>query len=183
MQLTVSRETHDRFRQAQALLGHVVPSGDAGEIFDRAIRLLVEELERRRFAETSRPRVSTPDAADTSRTRHIPAAVRRHVWRRDAGRCAFVGREGRCDQTAFLEFHHLEPYAAGGQATVANIELRCRAHNAYEARLFFGDGVVRESRTAWGASSFWNEFDMTSARPAHAAHGRASGASPRLRGG
>ena len=129
MQLTISRETHDRFRRAQALLRHAVPSGDAAEIFDRAITLLVEELERRRFAETSRPRVPTPASATTSRARHVPAAVRRHVWRRDAGRCAFVGREGRCGETAFLEFHHVEPYAAGGEATVANIQLRCHAHN------------------------------------------------------
>jgi hypothetical protein len=163
MQLTVSRETHDRLRRAQALLRRAVPSGDAAEIFDRAIRLLIEELERRRFAETSRPRVSTPAAAAPSRARHIPAAVRRHVWRRDAGRCAFVGREGRCRETAFLEFHHVEPYAAGGEATVANIQLRCHAHNAYEARLFLGDGIVRESRTAWGASLFRNEFAATSA--------------------
>jgi hypothetical protein len=161
IQLTVSRDTHDRFRRAQALLRHTVPSGDAAEIFDRAITLLVEELERRRFAETSRPRVSAPAAGDAGRTRHVPAAVRRDVWRRDAGRCAFVGGEGRCRETAFLEFHHVEPYAAGGEPTVANIQLRCRAHNAYEARLFFGDGFVRESRTAWGASSFRNEFDST----------------------
>jgi hypothetical protein len=33
---------------------------------------------------------------------------------------------------------------------------------SYEARLFFGDGVVRESRAAWEANSFQNEFDMTS---------------------
>ena len=121
-------------------------------IFDRAIRRLVKALERRRFAEISRPRVSTPAVADTSRARHIPAAVRRHVWRRDAGRCAFVGPEGRCRETAFLEFHHVEPYAAGGETTAANIQLRCHAHNAYKARLFFGDGIVRESRTAWGAA-------------------------------
>jgi len=162
MQLTVSRETHDRFRRAQALLRHAVPSGDAAEIFDRAIALLVEELERRRFAETSRPRVSAPAAVAAWRTRHIPAVVRREVWRRDAGCCAFVGREGRCRETAFLEFHHVEPYAAGGEATVANVQLRCYAHNAYEARLYFGDGVARESRTAWGVNSFRNEFDMTS---------------------
>ena len=44
------------------------------------------------------------------------------------------------------EFHHVEPYAAGGAATAANIQLR-RAHNACEASLFFGsDGsqFVRE---------------------------------------
>ena len=68
---------------------------------------------------------------------------------RDSGRCAFVGSHGRCAETAFLEFHHVEPYAAGGEATVQNIELRCRAHNAYEARLFFGDDVVREKQACW----------------------------------
>ena len=46
IQLTVSRETHDKFRRAQALLRHAVPSGDAAEIFDRALRLLIESLER-----------------------------------------------------------------------------------------------------------------------------------------
>ena len=38
----------------------------------------------------------------------------------------------------FIEFHHRAPYAAGGRATVDNIELRCRAHNTYEAEVFFG---------------------------------------------
>ena len=146
IQLTVSRETHDRFRRAQALLRHALPTGDAAEIFDRALTLLVESLERSRFAETSHPRGSKPTA---SRSRHIPAAVRRAVWRRDGGRCAFVGGSGRCRETAFLEFHHVEPYAAGGAATAENVELRCRAHNAYEARLFFGDAVVREERPRW----------------------------------
>ena len=32
----------------------------------------------------------------------------------------------------------------------------------HEARLFFGDGIVRESRAAWGPNSFQNELDMTS---------------------
>ena len=52
-------------------------------------------------------------------------------------------------ETAFLEFHHLEPYAVGGESTVENIQLRCRAHNRYEAQLFFGADLpqfVRESQ-------------------------------------
>jgi hypothetical protein len=32
------------------------------------------------------------------------------------------------------------PYAVGGKPTVDNIQLRCRAHNRYEATLFFGPG-------------------------------------------
>ena len=69
------------------------------------------------------------------------------------GRCAFIGSTGRCRETGFLEFHHVEPYAAGGAATVGNIQLRCRAHNLYEASLFSGDGGhgVKESCLEWEA--------------------------------
>jgi hypothetical protein len=72
------------------------------------------------------------------RSRHIPAEVKRKVWLRDSGRCAFVAANGRrCAERAFLEFHHVEPFSVGGEATVENIELRCRAHNGYEAEVFF----------------------------------------------
>ena len=47
-------EWPDKFQRAQTLLRHAVPTGDAAEIFDRALTLLVESLERRRFAETRR---------------------------------------------------------------------------------------------------------------------------------
>ena len=49
-----------------------------------------------------------------------------------------MGAEGRCRETSFLEFHHVEPFAVGGDATSDNIELRCRAHNTHEARVYFG---------------------------------------------
>ena len=116
--------------------------------------LLLDQLERQRFAQTERARATT---SGPGHSRHIPAAVRRAVWRRDGGCCAFVGAEGRCTERAFLELHHVEPYAVGGAATEENIELRCRAHNAYEARLFFGPDLVREER-AWWSDSFRNEL-------------------------
>jgi hypothetical protein len=150
LQLTVSRETHDTLRRAQALLRHAVPSGDAAEIIGRALRLLVENLERRKAAQVTRPRGSQ-ESDGTSR--QIPAAVRREVWKRDGARCAFLGAHGRRRETGFLEFHHVQPFAAGGKATVQNIELRCRAHNAFEASLFLDSGradVVREVPPAWG---------------------------------
>jgi len=79
--------------------------------------------------------------------------VRRAVFRRDEGRCAFVGAEGRCTATAFLEFHHVVPYARGGAATVGNIQLRCRAHNQHEAEQAFGfraGSFVRERPIDYG---------------------------------
>jgi hypothetical protein len=150
LQVTLTRETHDKLRRAQALARHTLPLGDVGAILDRALTLLIEDIERRRFASVASPR---PSPVEGSGGRHIPAAVRRAVWKRDEGSCAFVGPAGRCGETAFLEFHHVNPYAAGGASTVDNIQLRCRAHNQYEARVFFGDMVAREPRAAWNPAA------------------------------
>jgi hypothetical protein len=69
------------------------------------------------------------------------------VYLRDGGRCAFVASGGRrCNSRAFLEFHHVTPDAVGGFGTVENIQLRCRAHNQYEADVYFGP--VREARAS-----------------------------------
>jgi hypothetical protein len=138
-----------KLRAAQDLLRHAVPSGDVGEIFDRALMALIEEQARRKFAAVKGP-ARVGRGAD-GRSRHIPAEVRRAVWLRDLGRCAFVAESGRrCRERGFLEFHHVKPFAVGGEATLANIQLRCRAHNAYEAAAYFdrdatGPGASQES--------------------------------------
>jgi hypothetical protein len=146
VQITVSRETHDKLRRVQDLLRHQLPDGDPAAILDRALTLLLQDLERRKLAQTTRPR---PPRGDMSGSRHVPAAVKREVWKRDEGRCAFVGAAGRCTEQGFLEVHHVVPFADGGLATVSNLELRCRAHNLYEAEERFGSFVVRERAKPW----------------------------------
>lgn len=151
LQVTIGRATRDKLRRVQDLLRHTVPSGDLAVILDRALDLLLADLERQKLAAAARPR---PGRAPAAGSRHIPAAVRRAVWTRDGGRCAFTGASGRCDETGFLEFHHLRPYAAGGAATEENIQLRCRAHNQHEADLFFGgSAIVRETRASYDRHS------------------------------
>jgi hypothetical protein len=134
IQFTASPEFHEKLRRAQALLRHALPSGDPADIFERALDVLIASLERRKIGRTDRPRAGKPRG---TRSRHIPAAVKREVWARDNGRCAFVGSAGRCNEDGFLEYHHVVPYADGGAATTSNIELRCRAHNVYEADRIF----------------------------------------------
>ena len=141
VQLTIGQETHDKLRRVQDLLRHSVPSGDAAVIFDRALTLLLSDLERRKLATVERARA---DGTATPGSRHVPASVRRAVWTRDNGQCAFIGTEGRCTERGFLELHHVEPFALGGPTTVNNLQLRCRAHNAYEAEMEFGSLVLRE---------------------------------------
>ena len=121
---------------------HTNPKGDPAVIFDRALSVLLEQLEKAKHGHVARPRNSQRPARPGSR--HVPSAVKRDVWTRDGGRCAFVGASGRCSETGFLEYHHLVPYADGGETVPANIQLRCRAHNAYEADQWFGPLLVRE---------------------------------------
>jgi hypothetical protein len=146
VQFTVGRETYEKLRRAQDLLRHRIPNGDPAAVFDQAITLLLKDLEKKKIAETERPRHSV--TAD-KHSRHIPAEIRRTVWARDGGRCRFEGPHGRCRESGFLEFHHVVPYAAGGATTAENLELRCAAHNRYEAEQYFGRGFpmfVREER-------------------------------------
>src|SRR5687767_14149425 len=130
VQFTVSHETHDKLRRVQDLMRHIVPNGDPAAIFDRAVTLLLTDLAKAKYGATEHPRRARPTGP---RSRHIPAAIKRDVWRRDEGRCVFQGDKGRCSETGLLEFHHVVPYADGGETSVGNIELRCRTHNNYEA--------------------------------------------------
>ena len=150
VQFTISRETRDKLQQVQDLMRPLVPNGDPATIFDRALTVLRADLERKKFAATTTPRRARE--GDESR-RHVPAGVRRAVWHRDGGQCAFVGSHGRCDERGFLEFHHLVPFAVGGAATVEDIELRCRAHNGHEAALFLAAEDTSFLETVTGEAS------------------------------
>ena len=146
VQFTISAATHQKLRRAQDLMRHSLPNGDPAVIFDRALSLLVAELEKAKRAATQHPRARRPAARGS---RHIPADVRREIWERDGGQCAFVGTNGRCVERGFLEFHHVVPYADGGESVATNLELRCHAHNAYEAERWFGPLLVREGRVRY----------------------------------
>src|SRR5687768_6587919 len=93
VQFTASRDTYARLLEVQALLRHRIPSADVAAIMDLALAALLTELHRSKHAAVSHPRQQTTSAP---RGRHVPSAVKRAVWDRDQGRCAFVGTLGRC---------------------------------------------------------------------------------------
>jgi hypothetical protein len=134
LQVTIGGETLEKLRLAQDMLGHALPTGDEAAVLDRALTALLVDLAKKRFADTPRPRASRGTKRGA-----ISAAVKRAVWVRDLGCCAFVGKGGhRCNERRFIQFHHIDPKALGGEATVDQISLRCRRHNDYEGSLYFG---------------------------------------------
>ncbi len=162
VQFTIGQETHDKLRRLQALVRRENPSGDVAMIFEQAVELMLEKVERAKIG--AKTRRSRTQSAGTARhayekrirfrtddpgeggekgsrppSRHIPNAVKRAVWHRDGAQCAFVSEGGRrCTERAFLELHHVQPYALGGPPSLGNIALRCRRHNSYEAAVVFG---------------------------------------------
>lgn len=145
----VTQATRDKPAYTRELLGHAVPDGDIAEVLDRALDALIEKIERRRFgvgARTQPARRSAPRRAPANE-RSIPMAVRQAVFRRDGGRCTFVGDTGqRCDSCHSLEFDHVVPIARGGLTTADNLRLRCRTHNRLEAERSFGAAFMRAKR-------------------------------------
>ena len=158
VQFTVSKETHDKLRRVQDLLCREIRNGDPAIIFDRGLDEILEKAEKKKLAKTTNPR---PPRKSKSGSRAIPAHVRRAVWKRDEGRCAFQGTSGRCSERRFLEWHHVQPFGHQGPATVDNIALRCRAHNVYESEHVFGrfdPSIVRDAPEIYGVSREFAPF-------------------------
>ena len=140
----------DAMADLQAALeldSHNVGPREHSKLVARALKAYRLLLAKRRCAETSQPRESRRASKSA---RLVPADVKREVWRRDGGRCTFTSDAGhRCEARSRLELDHVQPVARGGESTVENLRLRCRAHNQFTAeqavrpRVHGGEASVR----------------------------------------
>lgn len=139
--------------RAKQVLSHKYPDGKIEDIMRDALELLLERKDpERKFARKSRaPKLDggTPDEAEPLEPRflrawkagrYIPAAVKRAVWQRDDGRCAFRFEGGNiCGSKEGLEFDHVRPFAKGGRSeSPRNVRLLCRLHNRMASEFVFG---------------------------------------------
>ena len=75
---------------------------------------------------------TAPESARARRTRrHIPAVVRRAVWRRYGGACCYQDplTGVTCGSTHLVQIDHIVPVAQGGSDDIVNLRLRCAVHN------------------------------------------------------
>jgi hypothetical protein len=101
LQLTIGSDTLEKLRLAKDMLSHAIPSGDDAAVLDRALTALLADLARKKFADTRKPGRSR---AGNPRARDAAAAVKRAVWVRDLGRCAYIGPSGhRCNERPFVD--------------------------------------------------------------------------------
>jgi 5-methylcytosine-specific restriction endonuclease McrA len=143
LHVTVSMRFARKLEEARAAR----PDATDEELLEAGLDLVLAQVAKRRgLVERSRqePRPSKPE--------HIPAHVRREVWRRDGGRCQWRLASGEiCGCTRHLQLDHVKPLALGGTSTVDNVRILCRSHNLEAARLVFGDAWM-DRYTRRGAS-------------------------------
>jgi 5-methylcytosine-specific restriction endonuclease McrA len=135
LNVTVSADFMMELEQARAALSHQIPDGDFERVVREGFKLILER-QRKRKALTERGHAQS---AHQPKGRHIPAAVRRQVWKRDGGRCTWEMGDGKpCGSTHRLEFDHGREFSLGGESTVDNVRLLCRKHNVMKAEERFG---------------------------------------------
>lgn len=140
LQLTASAVLRDKLERARELMRHRNPNGDLAVVLERAIDLLIADLEKDRIGKAARPQ-KTKRAA---KPEHVTRAVRREVFARDGEQCSFMSAAGaRCPSRTFLELDHIHPRALGGSGEADNIRVYCRSHNQLRAEQVFGREHVR----------------------------------------
>jgi hypothetical protein len=142
IRFAADEELMELIRWMKSHLSHKFPKGASFlEIFKYAMKYYKD----REDLATNKPARSAKTKPKTD-TRHIPKAVQKKVWKRDGGRCAFIGSNGkRCNSQHNLQFDHYPiPFARGGPSTVGNLRLLCAKHNRYTAEQLYGDEHIRK---------------------------------------
>jgi hypothetical protein len=135
LHITVSRRFLEKLEKARAALSHSHPGASNDELLEAGLDLLLERHDKRRGI-VARPRDEPPP----SKTDHVPAHVKRAVWKRDGARCQWkLAGGGICGSTHRLQLDHVVPRARGGPSTVENLRVLCAVHNDLAARQAYGD--------------------------------------------
>src|SRR5207248_2305389 len=99
-----------------------------------------------RFAVGRKPRPQAAPGRTSSASHDLPDPMKREVYARDQGRCAFVDENGnRCPETGGLEFDHIDGLAHTHVHDVDRSRLLCRVHNQLAAEQLYGRGFMDDS--------------------------------------
>ena len=181
VRVTIDRATKDDLELLTMLLSHTVPSSDLAAVLREAIRCGLEKHGKRKGAiAPAHPRRAfarpasgaagridsaslVPEAAPSPDTipidlldprSSIPIELRRAVWARDGGCCAWIAGDGtRCGSRWQLELDHIVPVALGGLSILANLRLLCRQHNLLHAEQVFGREFMARFRASTAATA------------------------------
>ncbi len=109
--VTVSRRFLSKLEAARDALSHSHPDAGLEELLEAGLDLLLQRDARRKGL-VKKPRTTPPPSSDPE---HVPAHVRRAVWKRDGGRCQWrLASGGICGSTRRVQLDHRVARALGG---------------------------------------------------------------------
>jgi 5-methylcytosine-specific restriction endonuclease McrA len=155
LRVTVDAAFKQELEQLAELLSHKLPGGDLSAVLREAVHCAIERHGKRKGAveparrrERKAPKVAP--AAPSKDREPVTAEVRRQVWRRDEGRCAWTSPDGhRCGSRWRVEIDHIDAAALGGPSTPENLRLTCAAHDRLHAEKTFGRAFMGRFRRRW----------------------------------
>ena len=140
LHLTVSRELLAKLEAARLALSHARPGATLADVIEVGVELVLAR-DAKKKALVAKPRAARDTIANDAA--HVPAEVRRQVWKRDGGCCRWpLASGGICGSRLRVEIDHVIPRALGGASTVENLRVLCRVHNDLAARLALGDAYM-----------------------------------------
>ena len=170
LKFLATKDTLDQMETTRGLLGHSHSELSLGELVAVMAKIALEKLDpardpkRARLVKSAAPSVSTaaapkdqaaqsvpaPESSEASgydesrghegRREHIPAQVRRGIWKRAEGKCVL------CRGIYRLQVDHIHPVAKGGTNTPENLRLLCFHCNQRQADLKLGRDQMERLR-------------------------------------
>ncbi len=138
LHVTVSKGFLRKLEEVSDALSHAMPGATEAELLEAGLDMLLAQAAKRRGVVQKPQKTPRPSNGD-----HIPAHVRREVWKRDGGRCQWpVSSGGICGSTRHLELDHVHPRSLGGASSTDNLRVLCSSHNDLAARLALGDDAM-----------------------------------------
>jgi hypothetical protein len=142
LHMTISPAFLQKLEAARLALSHSMPGASAEDVLSAGLDLLLERAEKRKGL-VARPRPSPPEERARPGAAHVPAAVKREVWKRDGGSCQWPTDDGGvCGSRLRVQLDHLVMRVEGGRPVPENLRLLCDLHNRLAARQRLGDRTM-----------------------------------------
>ncbi len=142
LHLSVSPGFIEKLEAARLSLSHLMPGASEEDVLSAGLDLLLER-DARRKALVKNPRPAPANAPVKPGADHIPAAVRREVWKRDHGECQWpMDGGGICGSRLRVELDHIRLRCRGAPPLPSELRILCDFHNQLSARLALGDELM-----------------------------------------
>lgn len=161
VELTLSKELHDKIQRAQELLSHSLPSGDLVQFLEFVSERIIKQKtslrnkkedvknesrsgwKKEKAKETKKEMKQNYKSMDHNISEHEPGftatvAVRASTYKNilmEQKCCQFKDATGKqCNSRWHLQVDHIQPRWAGGGNEIENLQILCAQHNRLKYR-------------------------------------------------